>query len=427
MNLSENAVSADTISFLLTDAFYTVDDSGQVGSQPKIHLCGRTERGERIHRVVTDYFPYFLVSHDEFVRKRDVIQTEMGSSSPDILDYEFDYTGIDPDSGEMVELVKLICETPYAVPRMRETFEQTWEADVLFTYRFLIDMGITDGVRVPSKETECSYEAVVPTPVGVEPRVCVYDIEVHTGGGGLPDYELPQQPITAITMFDSYTELYWTGVLEHTLWSDVDRRDVKQLYENADVDGEIHVYHDEQQLVYDAIEQICAWDSDVISGWNSSYFDTPYLLNRSLELRCGNASKLSPTGDVSEIESVPYDTDRNIKGRCNWDALYAYKKANIGEEKSYSLDAVANSVLGWGKDDVDDLDESWKRDPATFVKYNLKDVRATVGIIEEDDLLEMFLSLQSVTGTLLNDLTWSNKDMIDLAFLRRAQEHDSEA
>lgn len=441
MNLSDNEVSSDEVRFLLTDCYYSIEDSGHVGKKPYVHLCGRSETGERVHRVVTDFRPAFYITHEEFVQKRDVIEAEMDSAAPAIIDHSFGYEGIDPRSGEARECVKLVCEVPSDVKKQREHFDQTFEADVLFADRFCATKDITDGIAVPKGQTEISHTDVEPTDVNVEPRYCAFDIEVFTNGEGIPDVELAQKPVTAITLYDSYTEVYWTGVLEHTMWNDVDRRDTLAVYDDRDrtvveiegsdgdtevvydsvnCTGQCTVYRDEQELVYDAIEQIRGWSSDVLTGWNSDLFDVPYMVNRALELRCGNVETLSPTGDVRRIENPPRATNWCLKGIQCWDALTAFKKMQIHDLKSYSLEHAATEVLGFGKEEMGDIDTAWKRNPAQFTHYNVRDTEAVVGIVEKEGLVDAYTNIQALTGTRMGD-AHHNKKIVDNTFVRLAQ------
>lgn len=409
--------------FLLTDIYYTEEESGQVGTRVDVHLCGRTEDGERVHKCVRGFRPYFLVSEQQFVQNRVAIEREMESSSPDILDYEFGHTGIHPN-GYYVDCVKLIMELPKHVPKHRDSFGQTYEADVLFTDRFCVDKGIKAYVSAPKDtvvdHTEiegCEAPSSVPEPQGkgsesgIVPRVVVYDIEVWTGGDGLPNYELADKPITAVTAHDSYTDEYVTYVLAHDQWSFGERTSVSNVHEN------VSVWDDEQDMLYEFVEQLREWELDVLTAWNDS-FDTPYFINRCFEKRCFNVRKLSPTESVWSIDNDRYFNNQ-VKGIQCWDALSAFKKMQIHDLKSYSLDAVATEVLGYGKTEIESTDHAYEHEPELFTQYSLRDVEAVVEILEEEGLVEAYTNIQELTGTQFGNAD-RNDAIVDLHFLHKA-------
>jgi len=108
-------------------------------------------------------------------------------------------------------------------------------------------------------------------------------------------------------------------------------------------------------------------DLDVLLAWNGDGFDFPVLENRSHALRVRHANGRPP-----------------IWNRWCWlDAMQVFKKYNqahdSGEERaSFSLNAIANHVLGEGKDafDASKTWEAWHaggEERERLARYNLRD------------------------------------------------------
>jgi DNA polymerase I len=104
-----------------------------------------------------------------------------------------------------------------------------------------------------------------------------------------------------------------------------------------------------------------------------------------------------------------------------FDMLQAYKKTQIHEKRSYSLEYIAQEELGHGKEDIADLDEGWLHSPAEFMKYNIRDVDAVIGIEQSQEVLELYDNIRSVAGCTYSEAADSNIGIIDVLFLRQAK------
>lgn len=141
----------------------------------------------------------------------------------------------------------------------------------------------------------------------------------------------------------------------------------------------------EKQLLQRLLAEI--QDSDVLSGWNSDFFDMPYITKR-VEKVLGTAGlrKLSfENGDLptyTEVERYGVmEQCVDFSGRITADYIELYKKYEPGERASYALEAISNIVL------VDEdnnpimpkmhydgsLYDLYRDDFAYFVRYNIRD------------------------------------------------------
>jgi DNA polymerase elongation subunit (family B) len=92
---------------------------------------------------------------------------------------------------------------------------------------------------------------------------------------------------------------------------------------------------------------------DLYTGWNTRFFDTPYIINRLTKVLGPEfAKKFSPWGLISErFISINGQKQQSyeITGLPELDYIELFKKFTIntlGAQESYKLDHIANVVLG---------------------------------------------------------------------------------
>ena len=443
MSLSEIAMSRETLKLITVE--YTIRSEGSFLDEPIIELFARDSNGERRMIQVEGFYPYFYISEREFIEKKgDILNESMVrwvEVREDILAEETKLNGsVEPVSeaprttlnGE--KLVKLVLVTPSQARKLRKFFSKHYEADVFFTNRFLIDTGIYRGFTVPSGETHIHVDDIEPvdeekTP-DVQPRIHTVDIEVWSGGE-FPDVDTASKPITAISAHDSYTDQYFIGALHpdtvpqgegHT-WGDEIEWELPSGVDASQ--GKVQVYHNENKLLADYFKFVNMTDPDIMTGWNSSRnemgsgFDYPYILNRADAINEWTFNDLTYDGGRVFVSKRGQPV---IGGRQMFDMLQAYKKTQIHEKRSYALGAIAQEELGYGKEDIENLDTGWTHNPVDFMRYNIRDVQAVVGIEKEQDVLDLYDNLRYVAGCTYDEAADSNIGIIDVLFLRKARE-----
>ena len=140
---------------------------------------------------------------------------------------------------------------------------------------------------------------------------------------------------------------------------------------------------------------------DVITGWNSRFFDIPYLVNRINRLIPGAQKKLSPWGMVDErvINSVRGKQQTyEIGGIEHLDYLELFKKFgySYGPQESYSLNHISHVVLGEKKlsyEEHGDLFSLYKFDYQKFIDYNIKDVELVDRIEDKTGLITLAMTI----------------------------------
>jgi DNA polymerase I len=385
---------------------YRVKKKGVSGCEPIVTLYCRDSSGNRRIVEVENYYPYFYARNDEVREKKESLKNDHKVRKIEYDCYE---------SLKGVSVTRIYTKEPYHVAEMRDVFSETWEADIFFTNRFLIDSGIKVNFEIPKGKDTVSPNEIYPVENGmsVSPRVVFVDIEVLSGGE-MPETTEARKPINAITAYDSYDQEYTTWVLKSEEWD-----------EEPDFPERVFEFDDERSLLEDFNNWMGRREIDILSGWNSSQnnigdgFDYPYLLNRCENLNVYSTDKWSPEGKAFCGEYG----EAKVTGVELIDLMQAYKKTQVHDLESYSLDFVANKELGVGKEEIEGLDEGYFYEPEKFIDYNIRDVEALVEINEEAGVIQLYESLREVTGAKFGDCH-NNIDMLDVFFLRKANEQD---
>jgi DNA polymerase I len=418
------------VELLVTQVDYTIEGQGNE-EYPVIHVFGRTPENEREHVRVLGVEPYFYVP-----------TADLRDSGTDPVDeYDAVIAARESREGRSFEsirgepLTKVITRTPRDVGRIRDDFETTFEADILFPNRFLVDTGVRSGVRVPERRLDdeegpddasatrgpiqVRHGEVTPTEVDADLRVCTFDIEVDDRRGFPEDGE---EPIVCLTSHDSYRDEYvaWlyvapdgTGAPPETL----------STYETLDEDVEVDVrtFVDEDAMLDAFLSYTEEIDVDIFTGWNFEDFDAPYLLDRLEQLNPASSypleiERLSRVGEVWRSGWGGPD----VKGRVVFDLLYAYKRTQFTELESYRLDAVGELELDVGKERyAGDIGDLWESDPERLLEYNVRDVELCVEIDRKQNVIAFWDEVRQFVGCKLEDAPTPG-DTVDMYVLHKA-------
>jgi DNA polymerase elongation subunit (family B) len=168
----------------------------------------------------------------------------------------------------------------------------------------------------------------------------VYTIDIETETeDGFPEPDTAGEQILLITIKDTkHNQIITWGL--HPFDEKIDHVDYRY-------------FSSEQSMLKDFIvwwQQNCP---DVITGWNSRFFDLPYLYNRMCRVLGDTlANKISPWGQCRLIDVQRFGShDRvrkklSIAGVADLDYLELYKKFTYSAQESYKLDYIASVELG---------------------------------------------------------------------------------
>ena len=207
-------------------------------------------------------------------------------------------------------------------------------------------------------------------------RIVIIDIETSTEGG-FPDITKGDKAITAIALYDQTTKTYYSYVL-----------DVEGKIPNSKKDDVvIAAFRHEDELLAAFLTK---WDEirpTIVSGWNTNYFDLPFLYNR-LRVVLGKMAgyKLSPIGTAYQNK---FNKKMTIAGVACLDYIDLYKKFLGVMKPSYALANVAkDEELKQQKLTYrGNLMDLYKNDLPRFIEYNLCDVKVVVELDKKYDFI----------------------------------------
>ena len=160
-------------------------------------------------------------------------------------------------------------------------------------------------------------------------RIYTIDIEVESEHG-FPNVEDCAEKMICITVKDQVKKqiLVW-GMADYTVKQD-----------------NVHYVKckDERDLLKQFLKFWSTYTPDVLTGWNSKYFDIPYLVKRIGKiLGEGSMKRMSPWNIIQQDETYEQgktQTYFRLLGIAQLDYLQLYRKFTIKNQESYRLDHI---------------------------------------------------------------------------------------
>lgn len=253
------------------------------------------------------------------------------------------------------------------------------ESDVPETTRILVDMYHDNDM------------------MSVGHKIFTVDIEVEMITG-TPDPQLGNNEITSIAFHDSTVNEYTILVLD------------KKSRVKTEKKGDRNIISCQTEKILllkflDLLEEI---QPTIMTGWNITNFDVPYLYNRiKTVLGKKTASRLSPIG---HIFYSPYRNSYAIAGISVLDYMTMYKKFSYKELPSYSLNYVCNMELNRGKIEYEgSLDHLMETDIDTFIEYNITDCELILALDEKLQFIDLVRGICHVGHVPYEDYVYSSK------------------
>jgi DNA polymerase-2 len=342
---------------------------------PAVCLYGRLEDGSTF-RVRDDRSrPFF------YIRSADVEQAaRLGSPAPQPTDWRtFD--------GAPVARIELAA--PSDVPPLRDRLHaagiDTFEADVRFASRYLIERGIKGGCEISGEATRGERIAwlfdnptLAPATVEIAPRVLSFDIETDPTGSKLLAISLYADGIDEVLIVDPKNR----AMPPHAVRC-ADEKDALELF----------------------CERVRTFDPDVLTGWNTIDFDLTAL--QRIAARVRHPFELGRDAGALKLrkaEGYFGSGQANVPGRLVLDGIDLLRGAFVRME-DYSLDAVAREVLGEGKavagdvrDRIAEIQHNYAHDLPAFALYARTDARLALQIVEKLNLVPLAFARSALTG-----------------------------
>ncbi len=394
--------------FQVLDADYKM-----VNNKPMVRLFGKDAEGNSVCAFHEGFLPYFYATGDDIEGKLE--------GNPYIVKVEDVERTLSVGYQKPRTVKKITLKDPGKTVEVREGLRsmgvETYEADVLFKYRWMNDFDVggmkwirTEGGNgITTTSVSAQKMVQIKTFKAIEKyedaplRYLAFDIEtVGSSDGVIPDPE--SDPVAMISL-----------VFEP------EYRGMKSTILSTRPGDGIEALGSEKEMLERFVEIINEHDSDVLTGFNIVGYDIPYILKRMEKTR------VRPIFGRCMDKRVRDDVFANrhrtsITGRIVADSFAIIKKGwNL---KRYGLDFVSKELIGEEKKDVkkSEIGKFWRGNQKkyqTLAEYCLQDSLLAMKLLKKLNLLDKYIALSKISGSLLNDiLDGGETQRIENYFLR---------
>lgn len=253
----------------------------------------------------------------------------------------------------------------------KEAGRRLFESDINVVNRFILDNWA--GVDIEKPELDIQF----------------LDIEVHSEKG-FPNPESADHPITVITVWSTKSNRFYIFAEKEF--------DTKFLDDN-NISYWKGVFETEEDLLLKFITFIRKKHPDIISGFNSNFFDIPYIINRSIKLlgerKTFNMSPMKMIKRKKRKQRFGKEVETyEIAGINCIDYLDLYKKYSPGERESYKLDYIAKYEIGEQKIEYEgSLKDLYHKDWQKYIEYNVQDVNLLIELDNKLQFMDMMIGI----------------------------------
>ena len=242
--------------------------------------------------------------------------------------------------------------------------------------------------------------------------IVTIDIEVECENG-FPSPEQAIEPLLSITVKNHQSKKF-------VVWGIGKFNNSRDDVTYVECESELHLIK----------EFLIFWEKhqpDVITGWNTEFFDIPYLCNRITNL-CGEdeIKRLSPWRSVHSREVFQMGRKHQvyeIQGVAHLDYFDLYRKFTYSAQESYRLDHIAFVELGEKKDGnpYETFSEWYTKDYQSFIEYNIMDVELVDRLEDKMKLIDLLLTMAYDAKVNYTDVLGSTKywDVLIYNYLRQ--------
>ena len=371
---------------------------------PVVHLYGKLEGGETFLVRDRRQVPHFHIRRQDAARAWHLGATRQRETSWRTF------------AGDRA--LRVLVPTPPDAPPLRDRLQAngvaTFEADVRFAVRYLIDRDIRGGCLIsgeyrPGKRIARIYDepTLAPADVDVTPSVLSFDIETDPKA----------RRLLAIALYADSGD----GVVDEVFVVDEAGR---AMPDHAIGCGS------EAEALTAFVARIRALDPDILTGWNVIDFDLNVLARIARRLRVPFAlGRADGAVRLRPAQGYFGSGQATIPGRLVLDGMDLVRGAFLRFD-SYSLDNVASEVLGVGKVRLGETEAGnraeailarYQDDLPAFAAYARADARLALEIVRKLDLVTLALARSKLTGMTPDRVAASiaSFDFLYLAALRK--------
>ena len=235
-------------------------------------------------------------------------------------------------------------------------------------------------------------------------NIVYFDIECEIGGTLTNEYiKSAPMKMTSVALYDNTMQKWYCLILDEK----------NQLNNTIEDNKEIRRFNTEADMLLDFLNLWEYIDPTIISGWNSGFFDVPYMYYRMCNvLGKDQAARLSP---LRKLNFTEWDQSQPIElgGINHLDYMLLFKKYIVKQEPSYKLGDIGEKYVKMGKIEYEtSLDKLFQEDINKFIQYNLRDVEIIIELEKKLKFIDLTVAIchlchvpyeQIYLSTVLND------------------------
>lgn len=482
------------VSRMELDAEYSENGKRKyVPSKPILRIYGMTMKGISVLIHVHDFQPYFFVQVRENFNSKDVevfkyhlnqalkirlarkaktyiADIEILKDRNSIYGYHLPthtatFLKVTMLQPMYVGVARKILETGLLSANLNvlETY-QTFESNVLFILRFMVDLNLSSGtwIRIPfekcfsegihtstcNMELDVTYTDIIPLGCDQEwsqippLRILSMDIEAQGQKGHFPDPRTdPCIQIASIFQLSNGSEnkIGTSVYVIHALRTcePLTSQNLPDYYDEKNPPPFLISHETEAEMLLNWSDMMRALDPDILVGYNICDFDYPFLIERARVLGIqdrfiiGRIESLqceakSRTKD-SQQQGKRQVCDVTVPGRVMFDILPLVRSEQV-KLRSYTLNNVAFHYLGLTKEDVHHtqipkLQDGSDSNRTRLAIYCLKDAMLPLRLMDKLMFLINTIEMTRVTGITLTLLMQRGQQMkVFSKLLRKSQQ-----
>lgn len=374
---------------------YRVEDN-----KSYVYLFGRLKNG-RSFCTKNYYEPFFYIKGSDLTK---AMKLGTFKSAPTEL-----------KSFKEEPLIKIILKIPKQVPDLRKSFEENgidcFEADVRFSYRFMMENNLKGSLKIigdPIENKEIRTDLFFD-----EPKIKKSNWK-------------PKKEDFKILSFDIESSMNLKNLYCISLVSnDKKLNEVLIVSKNKNLKNAIS-YDNEEEVLKAFKEKVVSYDPDIITGWNLIDFDLKMISNKFKKYKIDfDLGRTKDNSSLKIYDSFMTDSKADIPGRSVLDGIHMLKTSFI-KLSDYKLGTAAEKFsdakkLIEGDNKGEDIENAYKENQQKLVNYNLSDSQLVIDIIYNSGAMELTILRSLLTGMPL-DRVRASIASLDSLYLRRLKE-----
>jgi len=326
--------------------------------------------------------------------------------------------------------IKVVTKFPYDVRILRRTLESkfylTWEADILYVYRFLIDSGIMSTLELIP---ESGKTRIMPIFESLPSNLRVLFLDIEIWARKVIDCGSYSEPVILCTIYDSIDKKYYIFYLNSYKYRGKEVWNLDNLILPNLPDAIFIKCANEKIFLTKIANFIKKKDPDVISGYNID-FDMTSLYTAMIRNHV-KPDVMSPIGKVIKLKGgrkrklgdvMLKSKAVKIYGRNIIDLQESYFTVHFSGTDEMGLDYIAKEEkVGQKYPLAEPIYSSWIHNPIETIKYNKQDVTLCLELDKKLKLIAFLDEKRKLVGAMIPDAL-SAKKLLDLFMLRKAHQ-----